>query len=480
MIHRTPLIAAAAIALLSALPARAEVKAPHERNEAAAASGAFKFKTVPQPSRSDAAQRAKVSVVDGTRDRNGGDAGVLTDGRVPGTEDQPRDNFFFAPETDGGRIALDLGEAVDVKQVNTYSWHRDTRGPQVYKLYASDGASADFTAAPKRGTDPSAAGWTLVAAVDTRPKDGAPGGQYGVTVADSTGAPVGRYRYLLLDVSRTEGDDAFGNTFLSEIDVVDANGPAAAEPAVASTGGPGGGQRGGGGRNLLDEPAGPRDTITTTAEGGYEIVFDVTETPDLKEWVDTKLKPVCAEWYPKIVAMLPSEGYEAPKKFAVTFRSGLRVPAMAAGNRVACSAEWMRRNLNGEAAGAVVHELVHVVQQYGRRRNEGGGAAAAADAPPRPRVRNPGWLVEGLADYIRWFLYEEQSQRPRPNAQRANYNDSYRTTGHFLNHLTEKYDKDIVKKLNAAMRDGKYNDELWKEITGKTVEELGEEWKKTL
>ena len=33
-----------------------------------------------------------------------------------------------------------------------------SRGPQVYKLYASDGTSADFDARPKRGTDPSAAG----------------------------------------------------------------------------------------------------------------------------------------------------------------------------------------------------------------------------------------------------------------------------------------------------------------------------------
>ena len=28
----------------------------------------------------------------------------------------------------------------------------------------------------------------------------------------------------------------------------------------------------------------------------------------------------------------------------------------------------MRQNLNGEAKGAIVHELVHVVQQYGRAR----------------------------------------------------------------------------------------------------------------
>ena len=47
------------------------------------------------------------------------------------------------------------------------------------------------------------------------------GGQYGVSVADSNGAAIGRYRYLLFDIFRTESDDAFGNTFYSEIAVVE-------------------------------------------------------------------------------------------------------------------------------------------------------------------------------------------------------------------------------------------------------------------
>jgi hypothetical protein len=45
--------------------------------------------------------------------------------------------------------------------------------------------------------------------------------------------------------------------------------------------------------------------------------------------------------------------------------------------------------------------------------------------------------------------------------------------------VTGKYDKEIVRKLNVAAREGKYREELWKEWTGKTVQELGDEWKKT-
>ena len=46
--------------------------------------------------------------------------------------------------------------------------------------------------------------------------------------------------------------------------------------------------------------------------------------------------------------------------------------------------------------------------------------------------------------------------------------------------MTENYDADIVGQLNAAMREGKYDDGLWKKFTGKTAPELGEEWKKEI
>lgn len=38
--------------------------------------------------------------------------------------------------------------------VNTYSWHPSTRGPQVYKLYASDGAAQTFNPKPEKGRRP--------------------------------------------------------------------------------------------------------------------------------------------------------------------------------------------------------------------------------------------------------------------------------------------------------------------------------------
>jgi hypothetical protein len=198
---------------------RAEVKVVVNHNDNDKATADFKFKEVPSPAKDDAAAKAKFTIVDGDRDENGGEIEKLNDGKLPTEEDQPEENFFFAQRADGGRIGIDLGNAIDIKQVNTYSWHPNTRGPQVYKLYASDGTAADFKAEPKRDTDPEKAGWKLIAKVDTRPKEGEGGGQYGVSIADTNG-PLGKFRYLLFDVRETENDDPFGNTFYSEIDVI--------------------------------------------------------------------------------------------------------------------------------------------------------------------------------------------------------------------------------------------------------------------
>jgi hypothetical protein len=64
--------------------------------------------------------------------------------------------------------------------------------------------------------------------------------------------------------------------------------------------------------------------------------------------------------------------------------------------------------------------------------------------------------------------------------EQARYNGSYRTTTAFLAFVCDKYDKECVKKINASMREGKYQEETWKALTGKTLAELGEERKESL
>ena len=444
---------AVALLVLQLLPpvCRGAIQVVSERNESEAATGAFRFRDVPRPAQGDAAEKATFTLVDGERDINGGDLVRLQDGRLPREEDQPGENFFFRAGSAGGRIQVDLGSATGLRQVNTYSWHGGARAPQVYSLYGSDGGAPGFLAGPKRGTDPEACGWKLLAKVDTRPKGEPLGGQYGVSVRD-TGGDLGTFRYLLFDIARTEGEDPFGHTFFSEIDVIDAGSKATP---------------------VAEEGPKPITQSFVAAGGTYHFTIDTTLAPDLTAWADRELRPVVQEWYPKLVALLPSEGFTPRTNVTLRFREDMGgTPASAGGGFVNCNAGWFRGELNREARGSVVHELVHVVQSYGGGRR---------GDPAFTRI--PGWLVEGIPDYIRWYLYEPQSKGAEISARglpRAKYDGSYRVTANFLNWVTTTYDPQIVPKLNAAARAGKYREELWQETTGKTVQELGDEWKRVL
>jgi hypothetical protein len=428
---------------------RGEVTTTVEHNDNDHATSAFTFKTIPKPPRASGTERPRFVIVDGQADPNGGGPGVLNDGRLANEADAPAQNFFFQAGTEGGRLMLDLGSSNELREINTISWHPDTRAPQVYFLYASDGLAADFKKDPKRPTDPATVGWKLITKIDTRPKTEDSGGQYAVRISDTSGK-LGSFRYLLFDISPTETRDAFGNTFYSEIDVVTAGQPV----------------------RTAAEQADCTDTLDID-HGAYRVLVDTCETADLRQWTRIALDPVIREWYPKIVALLPSDGFTAPKELSVRFSESMRGVAATGGTRVTCAAQWFRANLQGEAVGSVVHELVHVVQQYGRARRTN----------PNAR-RSPGWLVEGLADYVRWFLYEPQSHgadvawlRQRRNPQ-LRYDAGYRITANFLNWVTEKYDKELIPYLNAAMREGNYTDELWQQRTGHSLSDLGEQWKR--
>ena len=81
----------------------------------------------------------------------------------------------------------------------------------------------------------------------------------------------------------------------------------------------------------------------------------------------------------------------------------------------------------------------------------------------------PGWLVEGIADYVRWFFYEELSKHPHPRAANADARKSYQTTAAFLFWASGKYGADLVPKLNAALQAGKYTEDMFKELTGQIL-----------
>ena len=190
-----------------------------ERISNAAATPGFKFTSVPPPFKPNAATQGKFSLLTGQRDGNSARLGRFQNGGLPDGPDAPNQNFFFSDGSIGGRILVDLEQPKDIQQINTYSWHVSDRGPQRYNLYAYADTAEDASPTAVGSDDPLKFGWLLLAKVDTRPKPGTPGGQYGVSISAPAGV-IGHYRYLLFDCRRTESDDRWGNTFYSEIDVI--------------------------------------------------------------------------------------------------------------------------------------------------------------------------------------------------------------------------------------------------------------------
>lgn len=198
--------------------------------------------------------------------------------------------------------------------------------------------------------------------------------------------------------------------------------------------------------------------IRLSADEGAEkpatlkVVVDYSEVPELKEWAE-KAKALVEEWHPKIAKRLESEGFTPPDNVKIIFKKNMRGVAGTSGNRISVSAKWVQDH--PEDFGMVIHEYVHVVQSY-------------------PKYEHV-WLVEGIADYIRYHEFEPD-RKPRFDIRRARHTDGYGVTAAFLAWVQEKYEKELVSKLNACLRKTEYKDELWKEYTGKTLDELWKEF----
>jgi hypothetical protein len=189
-----------------------------------------------------------------------------------------------------------------------------------------------------------------------------------------------------------------------------------------------------------------------------QLTVDVSETPELKEWA-AKAKELVEKWHPIIADLLKSDGFTPPNQVKLVFKKDQDIIAFASGRTISISAKWLAKH--PDDFGMVAHELTHVIQSY------------------RRAGRDTGWLVEGIADYVRFYHYEPGKIKP-PSPKRARAKAGYRVTAHFLHFVTDKYDKQIVPRLNAALRNGEYSEGFFKKLTKKSLEELEKEWKASL
>jgi hypothetical protein len=187
------------------------------------------------------------------------------------------------------------------------------------------------------------------------------------------------------------------------------------------------------------------------------INVDYSETPDLTAWAQRAQKDA-EDQFPVMAEKLSGDGYTPPRQIMLVFKKDMKGIAATSGTTISFAREWIVAH--PDDTGTTIHELAHVVQNYKRK--------------------VPGWLTEGIADYIRWWNWEPPQRRGRINPARAKYTNGYQDAAAFLYWAEQKYDKDLVHKLNDHARRGTYKDELFKDYTGKELDPLWQEFLESL
>ena len=105
----------------------------------------------------------------------------------------------------------------------------------------------------------------------------------------------------------------------------------------------------------------------------------------------------------------------------------------------------------------LIHELTHVIQRY---------------------RKTPGWVTEGVADYIRWAIYEGKPLKDFHCPDTADgYTKGYRITAGFFLWLETDPAPGIVSRMNAASRKGEFTDKVFQDMTGQTLQQLWDRYR---
>lgn len=194
----------------------------------------------------------------------------------------------------------------------------------------------------------------------------------------------------------------------------------------------------------------------TIKKKGYQLVF-VTKDPNLDPVVKQNLIDTYFKVYPTLVSLYNKN---ATKNVVFTVDTAYKAVAEAGGGKVLFSAGYLQKHPTD--IDVVTHETMHLVQAY-------------------PNGAGPGWLTEGIADYVRYVHGVDNigSKWTLPEFNPVqSYTNAYRVTARFFVWIEQKVKKGTIMALDAELRTHTYTDKSWVEKTGKTVDELWAQYAK--
>ena len=187
------------------------------------------------------------------------------------------------------------------------------------------------------------------------------------------------------------------------------------------------------------------------------LTVDLKGHRDLKPRVNEMTQLYFAQW-PKIVKMLNAPIDRTPTHLSLSFRENLGHPAHVAGTNIVIEGKHLRLHPD-DTSGVFVHELTHFVQSYP------GGA--------------PGWFAEGTADYVRYktFPNSKWANRNKARTDKTKPLSAYWNSTAFLLWIEKTQKPNTVSQVSRLCKEGKYNEDVWKKFTGKSLKELVKEYK---
>ncbi len=201
------------------------------------------------------------------------------------------------------------------------------------------------------------------------------------------------------------------------------------------------------------------ETTTQYEKRGYELDVingskDSALNPIIDEFVNLYFKV-----YPKLTKKYALNPKEHLKKVTLEFDPSYTGVAYADNGKIVVSTNWILTHPDDVAL--FTHELTHIAQAYPRYDDE------------------TWWVTEGIADYTRYVYgpHNGSWRLPEEVKETDNYNSGYRVTARFFLWLNQKKNHFAVDIINRKMQHNTFDINVFKEITGKTIDELWTEYR---
>jgi hypothetical protein len=230
-------------------------------------------------------------------------------------------------------------------------------------------------------------------------------------------------RYIDNDVTR-------GQTYAYRLRVIGANGAVSAFSATYSA----------------------KHPTATTASPNITFNYVEAGPPAIKDQWEATIRREFAIWYPKISDALAYPGY--------TPATSIRVDAVPSaylgvvgGNRMIYGPQHVTSSSLAEmGGGGMLHELTHVIADYGSK--------------PKPN-----WIIEGIADWTRDVFMLERN-RSIASVGMTLGNTVHSAAAGYIDYIARTRHANFARDMNTLVHRGQYTSNSVKNLTGFTEQQL--------